>query len=92
MITRGTVPDLDVPGPNAADRPTVNIRLEVLIDVRGRPDLKTLKIVGLAGPENRLAVERWLESATFRPASRNGQPVPGVFKASFSARVVVRRS
>ena len=91
MLTRGTFPEIDVPGPNAADRPTVNLRLEVLIDASGRPDMKTLKIVGLVAPTSRMAIERWLEDATYRPASQNGQPVPGVFKLSLSARVVIRR-
>lgn len=38
-----------------------------------------------------MAIERWLENATFRPATRNGQPVTGIYEASFEVRVSVRR-
>ena len=90
MLTRGTFPQLSISGPNPAGRPVVRMRLEVQIDPLGRPDMETLKITGIAGPENRLAIERWLESASFRPAMQNGEPVRGVYELSLEARVTVR--
>jgi hypothetical protein len=91
MLTRGVFPELQISGPNPAGRPVVRIGRQVEIDPLGRPDLKTLKLSGIGGPENRMAIERWLESATFRPATRNGQPVRGIFEAGFEVRVHTRR-
>ena len=91
LLTRGNYPDLSISAPNAAGRPSARIRLEVLDDESGRADLKTLKLTGLGAPENRSAIEQWLQTSLFRPAMRSGRPVPGVFKASFEVRVEVRR-
>jgi hypothetical protein len=91
MLSRGSFPELSISGPNPAGRPSVRMRIQVLVDRLGRPDLKTLKLTGLGAAENRMAIERWIENATFRPAMRNGQPVSGLYETSLEVRVVVRR-
>ena len=91
MLTRGNYPDLSISAPNPAGRPSARIRIEVLVDTTGRADVKTMKLTGLGAPENRLAIEQWLQSSLFRPAMRNGRPVPGVYRTSFEVRVEVRR-
>lgn len=91
MLSRGSFPELRISGPNPADRPVARIRIQVMIDPQGRPDLNTLRVSGLGASENRLAIERWISSASFRPAMRNGQPVSGLYETRFEVRVSVRR-
>jgi hypothetical protein len=91
MISRGNIPDLSISAPNAAGRPSARMRIEVLVNTDGRADVKTLKLTGLGAAENRMAIERWLESAFFRPAQRNGQSVSGIYRTNLEVRVVVRR-
>ena len=61
-----------------------------MVDSLGRADVRTLKITGIVGTQNRLAVERWLETVTFRPAMCNGQAVSGLLDMTLTARVVRR--
>jgi hypothetical protein len=92
MLTRGFFPELTLSNlPNPADRPIVRLRIRVMIDPLGRADVRTLKLTGLGAVENRLAIERWLEAVTFRPAMRNGQPVSGLYETRLEVRVSVRR-
>jgi hypothetical protein len=67
------------------------MRLQVMVDSLGRADTRTLKLIGEGGTQNRLAMERWLESVVFRPAMRNGQAVRGLFEMTLSVRIEVRR-
>jgi len=67
----------------------MNIRVDVLVDATGRPDMETLHITGVGAAENRDAVANWLTRARFRPAQQAGQPVHGVFKTRFEMSVRV---
>lgn len=67
----------------------MNIRVDVLVDATGRPDLETLHVTGVGSAENRDAVANWLTRARFRPAQQASQPVPGVFKNRFEMSVRV---
>src|SRR5688572_15670844 len=79
LLTRGRAPDLVVTEINAAGRPSLRMRIEVMVDSLGRADVRTLKLTGVVDTQNRTAVERWLESVMFRPAMRNGKAVSGLF-------------
>jgi hypothetical protein len=91
MLTRGAFPELNISGPSPSRRPVARIHIEVVVHPTGRPDLKTLKVSGLGSPENRAAIERWIESATFRPAMRNGEALAGLYKTSIEVQVRVQR-
>ena len=82
----------DWPGPTSAREGRImNIRVDVLVDAAGRPDLETLHVTGVgSSAENRDAVANWLTRARFRPAQHAGQPVPGVFKTRFEMSVRIR--
>ena len=90
MLTRGSAPDIAVPESNAGGRATVRIRIQVMVDALGRADVRTLQLSGIVGTQDRIAIERWIESVTFRPAMRNGEPVSGVWAMTLAARVVRR--
>ena len=91
LLTRGSFPSLSLEESNAAGRPSLRMGIEVKVDSLGRADVRTLKVTGVVDTQNRLAVERWLESVIFRPAMRNGEAVSGIFKMSLAVRVVTRR-
>ncbi|HJR65784.1 MAG TPA: hypothetical protein VJ802_05110 [Gemmatimonadaceae bacterium] len=90
LLTRGSAPDIAVPESNAGGRATVRIRIQVLVDALGRADVRTLKLSGVVSTQDRIAIERWIESVTFRPAMRNGEAVSGVWAMTLAARVVRR--
>lgn len=90
MLQRGAPPELRLYSIPASGRPALRLRIEVLIDASGRPDMKTLKVIGPGAAENRAAIERWIEQAMFRPAQRGGQPVPGIYRTGFEVRIVAR--
>ncbi len=90
LLTRASAPDIAVPESNAGGRATVRIRIQVMVDALGRADVRTLKLSGVVGTQDRIAIERWLESVTFRPAMRNGEPVSGLWDMTLAARVVRR--
>jgi len=58
----------------------------VLVEVTGRPDMRTLQLSGRGASENREAIVRWIENAAFRPASRGGVPVAAVYTTTIMAR------
>lgn len=91
MLSRGSFPHLNITGPSPSGRPVARIHIRVMIDPSGRPEMTTLRVSGIGAGENRLAIERWIADANFRPAMRNGQPVRGLFEARMEARVTVRR-
>src|ERR671922_1557460 len=70
MLQRGAPPELRVYNIPASGRAPIRLQIEVLIDIRGQPDMKTLKVTGPGAAENRQAIERWIEQAMFRPAQR----------------------
>lgn len=62
-------------------RPATNmdLRVSVLVDETGLPDMKTLTVTGLGAADNRIAVTEWIQQAKFRPAQQAGQPVSAVY-------------
>ena len=88
---RVSPPELFVTPSNAAGRPSLRMRIQVMVDSRGAADLRTLKVTGVVETQNRVAVERWLQGLRFRPAMRDGQPVSGLFDMTLSVRVLPRR-
>jgi hypothetical protein len=91
ILQRGAPPELVLYNIPASGRAPIRLRIEVLIDASGRPDMKTLKVTGVGAAENRAAIERWIEQAIFRPAQRNGQPVAGTYRTGFEVRIEARR-
>jgi hypothetical protein len=89
MISRGNPPELRVPAIPSGRSP-VRVMIDVLIDGTGRPDMSTFKVSGFGAAENRDALMRWIDQATYRPAYRGGQPVPGVYHTKLEARMVAR--
>lgn len=90
LLTRVSYPELTTIEPNPTGRASLRMRIQVMIDSLGRADTRTLKLSGEGGVQNRMAIERWLESVMFRPAMRNGQPVSGLYKLTLEVRVVMR--
>lgn len=78
-------------GPRPEIREEVDLRMEVLIDANGEPDMKTLKVIGKGSGSNHAALEDWIRNSTFRPAMQNGHPVPAVIKLGLKSRITVRR-
>ena len=91
MLQRGRPPELRIYSIPASGRAPIRLQIEVLIDSYGQPDMRTLKLTGIGAAENRDAIERWIEQATFRPARRGGQPVPGTYRTGLEVRIVTRR-
>ena len=91
LLQRGAPPELRIYSIPASGRAPIRLRIEVLIDRHGQPDMKTLKVTGPGAAENRVAIERWIEQALFRPARRGGQPVEGTYRTSLEVRIEVRR-
>ena len=91
LMTRASAPELVVSSSNAAGRPSLRMRIQVMVDSLGQADLRTLKVTGVVDTQNRLAVERWLQGLRFRPATLEGQPVSGLIDITLSVRVVQQR-
>jgi hypothetical protein len=71
-------------------REAAALRIEVLVAADGRPDLRTLRLVG-GGATVRTAVEQWLAASTFEPARQGDVPVDAVYRTQIRTRVTVRR-
>jgi hypothetical protein len=91
MLQRGAPPELRIYNIPASGRAPIRVQIEVLIDSRGQPDMKTLKVTGVGAAENRDAIQRWIEQAIFRPAQRGGQPVAGIYRTGLAVRIETRR-
>ena len=57
--------------------------IELAIDVNGRPDFLSMKVMGRMTDEVRRAFIEYFRQSTFAPATINGVPVPGVYKIRF---------
>jgi hypothetical protein len=69
----------------------VSLDIEVRVDSAGRPDMSTLRVTGPGAIRTQAAIARWIETARFRPAQRDGRPVTGVFRTQIRSRTVTRR-
>ena len=84
-------PDLRPPTGIPVEGRVLDVRVEVLIDSAGRPDMRTLRLTGLGAAENSNAIAQWIEASRFRPAQQGGRAVAGVYRMRFEARAVRRR-
>ena len=91
LMMRVSPPELVVTSSNAAGRPSLRMRIQVMVDSLGAADMRTLKVTGVVETQNRMAIERWLQGLRFRPAMRDGQPVSGLFDMKLSVRVIQQR-
>jgi hypothetical protein len=88
---RITPPEQLRTGPSPQIREEVDLRIEVLVDADGQPDMKTLKVTGKGAGSSHAAIEDWIQSSTFKPAMQNGHPVAAVFRSGLKSRIEVRR-
>ena len=79
QLVTGVMPRLVAPR-STAGRTPVNLTIEVMIDSTGRPDMTTFRASGTGANENETVLRSWIEQATYRPARRGDQPVPGLFR------------
>lgn len=84
---RITAPRMVSQGPLELRAPA-NLRIEVLVKADGRPDLRTLKIIGTG---DRVAVERWITSSVFEPGRKEGVPVDAIYVIRVETGMAVRR-
>lgn len=92
MLSPGAMPRLTAPRTTSGRSP-VDVTIDVMIDSSGRPDMTTFRATGPGANENQTVLRSWIEQATFRPAHRGDQPVPGLFRMKLDVkRVGVWRS
>ena len=97
------VPKIDPPKMMSGQRPDfvfpsapragliLDLRIEVMIDVSGRPMMETLKVSGLGEVENRDVVRGWIQASRFTPGQQAGQAVPAQFETRYQVKASVRR-
>jgi hypothetical protein len=90
ILQRGNPPELRVYNIPASGRPALRLQIAVMVDSLGRPDMTTLSVTGVGAPENRQAIENWLQQVIFRSARRGGKPVAGMYRTSFQVRIETR--
>ena len=92
-LVRQTRPDLRTPT-GTRQGLVLDIRLEVMVDPTGRPDMSTFRLTGLGAADNEPVVKEWLAAATFRPGRQAGVPVRALYRNAWhaEARAVIRRS
>lgn len=77
--------------PMSTSRPVeIKVTYEVMIDRYGRPDISTLKVDGSGASQNRDGIARWIAGATYKPASKDGQPVDGLLRGRLESQIRVR--
>lgn len=84
-------PALRTPVGSPIEGRVLDLRVEVLVDAAGRPDLKTLRVTGLGAAENQTVIATWLEAARFRPGHQAGQAVAAIYRTRFEVRSAIRR-
>lgn len=63
----------------------IDVRIEVMIDADGRPDLNTLLVTGHGAAENRGVLSEWIRMSTFRPGELDGRRVAALYKTTVRA-------
>jgi hypothetical protein len=84
-----STPRLD---PSAGEAPSSAVDLQVWVDTFGKADLRTLTFTGGTNDRFEAAVKQWLSTATFQPATENGQPTRGLWKLHYNRPTVTRRT
>ena len=69
----------------------MDLRIEVVVDSLGQPDLETLRVTGAGASDYRAAVQRWIDASRFRPAQRDGRAVTSMYRTRVESRVRVER-
>lgn len=87
MTSRNAPPALSISSMSVSGRSPLRVDVEVMIDETGRPVMSTFKVSGMGAPDNQEALREWIENASYRPAHRDGMPVPGLFKAHVEVEV-----
>jgi hypothetical protein len=75
-------------GPPPEIREEVRLTIEVLIDVDGNPDMRTLKVMGKGAGSAHAAIEDWIRTSAFAPGKRNGVAVPAVYRTGLETKRV----
>jgi hypothetical protein len=88
-LSRNAPPPLTIYSIPPSGRAPIRVSYEVLIDVDGRPDMRTFRVTGMGAAENRDALARWVEESQWTPATQGGQAVAAVYRGSL--RVQIRR-
>jgi len=78
-------------GPPPEIREVVDLRIEVLVDADGQPDMRTLKVTGKGSGSTRTAIADWIRSSAFKPAMQDGQPLAAIYRTGIKTSVQVRR-
>jgi hypothetical protein len=89
LLDHGSMPELRVPA-TASGRASVRVTMEVMVDAYGHADMSTFKLTGFGAGENKEALERWMTNVAFRPAQRDGAPVPARFHMQLMAKRVAQ--
>lgn len=71
-------PDLDMGG-GGLPQP-LDIRIAVMVDSTGVPDMSTLRVVGQGAGANQAAIRLWIQNSRFHPATREGRPIAAVWE------------
>jgi hypothetical protein len=80
------MPPLRFSGSSSTGSP-ISATIEVVVDSTGVPIMSTFKVHGQTGNENHEAFYRYIQSSTFQPALRDGQPVEGVYRELLQFRL-----
>jgi hypothetical protein len=86
MMIRGQLPQMRFMRRSGAGMQTYRIDIEVVIDSTGIPDMSTFKATGSEAHENRDVLYEWIRSSTYRPATRNGEPVSAIYHSRLEFR------
>jgi hypothetical protein len=78
-------------GPMPEIREEIDVRIDVLIDEQGQPDMRSLKVTGKGSGSSHAAIEDWVRNSTYRPAMQDGHPVAAVLHAGLKTSIQVRR-
>ena len=79
----GTFPELVIVGrmPGSTERAQRFLDVSVYIGVDGRPEMETLRVTGAGEVENRDAIRRWIEGASFDAGKDGlGRPTRGQYR------------
>ena len=86
MVTRAAMPHLRLTPSLVAGSHTYRVDIDVLIDSTGVPDMSTFRATGPVANENRDAFYEWIRASTFKPATRDGQPISAVLHTKIEFR------
>ena len=86
LIRSGPPPELRIPPQTSVRTVVMDVKVEVMVDTEGNPDMTTFRAIGRGAEVNQDTLRTWIAQQRFRPAERDGQRVPALFKISMQAR------